>query len=194
MLSLRPRRTPVGSNPEHSLYLRPQRMNSIRDMKQADWPAVFQIYVEGIETGIATFESSPPGFWEEWIKGRVSNSTLVSETNQTVTGWAALSPVTSRCVYAGVAEVSIYVAKSQRGKGVGGALMASLVARSEELGFWTLQSQIFADNQATLHLHLNHGFRQVGVRERIGKMTYGPYAGQWRDNLFLERRSESVGR
>lgn len=111
-----------------------------------------------------------------------------------MTGWAALSPVTSRCVYAGVAEVSIYVAKSQRGKGVGGALMAALVARSEELGFWTLQSQIFADNQATLHLHLNHGFRQVGVRERIGKMTYGPYAGQWRDNLFLERRSESVGR
>ena len=88
-------------------------------MQQADWAAVSEIYVEGIETGVATFESSPPRFWEEWIERRVSNSLLVSETNQTVTGWVALSPVTSRCVYAGVAEVSIYVAKSQRGKGVG---------------------------------------------------------------------------
>jgi phosphinothricin acetyltransferase len=117
----------------------------------------------------------------------------VSETNQTVTGWVALSPVTSRCVYAGVAEVSIYVAKSQRGKGVGRALMSALVVRSEELGFWTLQSQMFADNRATVDLHLSHGFRQVGLREKIGKMTYGPYAGQWRDTLFFERRSVVVG-
>jgi len=162
-------------------------------MQQADWPAVSEIYVEGIETGVATFEPSPPRFWEEWIERRVSNSVLVSETNQTVTGWVALSPVTSRCVYAGVAEVSIYVAKSQRGKGVGRALMSALVERSEELGFWTLQSQMFADNRATVDLHLSHGFRQVGLREKIGKMTYGPYAGQWRDTLFFERRSVVVG-
>jgi len=184
---------PAGrQSPRAIRYLRLQKIILIRDMKPADWPAVSEIYVEGIETGAATFESSPPRFWEEWTEQRVSNSLLVSETSQTVTGWA-LSPVTSRCVYAGVAEVSIYVAKSQRGKGVGGVLMAALVARSEELGFWTLQSQVFTNNQATVDLHLGHGFRQVGLREKIGKMTYGPYAGQWRDTLFFERRSVVVG-
>lgn len=170
-----------------------QRIGSIRDMEESDWPSVFQIYLEGIETGIATFEPSPPPTWAEWIEGRVNNSALVCTTDHAISGWAALSPVSSRCVYAGIAEVSIYVAKNRRGDGLGEILMGALIDRSEALGFWTLQSQMFTENQPSLTLHLNHGFRQVGIRERIGKMAYGPYAGQWRDNLFLERRSTTIG-
>lgn len=110
-----------------------------------------------------------------------------------VVGWACLTPVSDRCVYAGVAEVSVYVAAAARGRGVGDALMADLIERSEVAGIWTLQAGIFPENQSSIALHMRHGFRQVGRRERIGKMTHGPCAGQWRDTLLLERRSAVAG-
>ena len=109
-------------------------------------------------------------------------------------GWATVASVSDRCVYAGVAEVSLYVAAAARGRGVGSALMSELIARTEAAGIWTLQAGIFPENAASLALHARHGFRTVGRRERVGKMTHGPRAGEWRDTLLLERRSAVAGR
>ena len=163
-------------------------------MTAADWPAVAAIYREGIATGNATFASAPPDSFAAWSEAKVTGCSLVArETAGVVTGWACLTPVSDRCVYAGVAEVSVYVAAAARGRGVGDALMADLIARSEVAGIWTLQAGIFPENQSSIALHMRHGFRQVGRRERIGKMTHGPLAGQWRDTLLLERRSAVAG-
>ncbi len=164
-------------------------------MTAAEWTAVAAIYREGIATGHATFAAFPPATYAEWSKSKITGSSVISRNAQgEITGWACLSPVSERCVYAGVAEVSVYVRESARGQGVGDALMNELVARSEVAGIWTLQAGIFPENVSSLALHRRHGFREVGRRERIGKMTHGPLAGQWRDTLLLERRSMVAGR
>lgn len=163
-------------------------------MTAADWPAVAAIYREGIATGHATFAPAPPDSHAEWSESKVAGCSLVArETPGGIVGWACLTPVSDRCVYAGVAEVSVYVATAARGRGVGDALMADLIERSEVAGIWMLQAGIFPENQSSIALHMRHGFRQVGRRERIGKMTHGPLAGQWRDTLLLERRSAVAG-
>ena len=160
----------------------------MRDLRPDDWPEVRRIYAEGIATGHATFETQPPD-WETFDAGRLSAPRLVAEGEAgDVLGWAVLSGVSSRCVYGGVAEVSVYVAERARGQGVGTRLLGALVRRSEETGLWTLQAGVFPENEATLALHAKHGFREVGRRERIGRM-----AGRWRDTLLLERRSPVVG-
>jgi len=161
---------------------------TIHPMEAADWTAVAQIYADGISTGDATFETAVPT-WEKWDRGHLPNCRFVarSETGEVV-GWAALSPVSSRCVYAGVAEVSVYVAPSAWGRGVGKQLLQTLVESSEAAGIWTLQAGIFPENEASVKLHEKLGFRVVGRRERLGQQY-----GRWRDVLFLERRSQKVG-
>ena len=158
-------------------------------MRPEDWPTVRAIYLEGIATGDATFEQTAPD-WEEWDAGHIPGARIVarSDTGDAL-GWAALSVVSSRCVYAGVAEVSIYVAQRARGLGLGKKLMSRLIADSEAAGIWTLQAGIFPENVASIALHERAGFRIVGRRERLGQMN-----GLWRDVLVMERRSAIVGR
>ncbi len=148
-----------------------------------DWEKVRAIYLEGIATGNATFETTAPS-WEEWDSAHLAHSRLVARASSDIAGWAALSPVSRREVYAGVAEVSIYVKFTYRGQGIGRALLAALIAESEKHGIWTLQAGIFPENEHSLLLHKQAGFREVGRRERIGRMD-----GQWRDVMLLERRS-----
>lgn len=156
----------------------------IRAMFEADWPSVARIYEEGIASGDATFETSVPE-WADWDAGHDLSCRLVAHDDDVV-GWAALSPVSRRQVYRGVAEVSIYVAASARGNGIGSQLLGALVEASEAEGFWTLQAGIFPENEASIRLHQRHGFRIVGVRERLGELD-----GRWRDVTLLERRSAS---
>lgn len=160
---------------------------SIRSMTPDDWSPVRAIYQAGIDTGHATFQQSAPS-WDEWDESHLPHSRLVVEGADGVLGWAALSPVSSRCVYGGVAEVSVYVAADARGHGFGRMLLESLVAASEEAGLWTLQAGIFPENRASIVLHERCGFRVVGQRERLGKMH-----GAWRDVVLLERRSSKIG-
>ena len=155
----------------------------IRAMKADDWNSVQRIYMEGIATGNATFQTAAPA-WGDWDKGHLSKCRLVAEKNGEIAGWAALSPVSSRCVYQGVAEVSIYVGAKHRNIGVGTALMSELIIASEKEGIWTLQSGVFPENHGSLTLQRKHGFREVGCRERLGQLN-----GVWRDVLLLERRS-----
>lgn len=159
----------------------------IEEMREADWEQVRLIYLEGIATGDATFETEAPA-WEMWTQGHLPHSRLVARSLGGIKGWAALSPVSNRCVYGGVAEVSVYVAARHRGEGLGRALLEALVNSSERNGIWTLQAGIFPENTSSLLLHMRCGFREVGRRERIGKMN-----GVWRDTLLLERRSKIVG-
>ena len=159
----------------------------IAPMTERDWPAACEIYVQGIATGNATFERSVPE-WKEWDERHLKPCRLVGRIDDTIVGWAALSRVSSRCVYAGVAEVSIYVAENARGHGVGRRLLAALVDASEQNGIWTLQAGIFPENQASIRLHQQAGFRVVGRRERLGCMN-----GVWRDIVLMERRSTVVG-
>nr|WP_299342512.1 GNAT family N-acetyltransferase [Allomuricauda sp.] len=159
----------------------------IREMSPDDWESVSKIYKEGIETGIATFEQQIPSY-EHWDEAHIQSCRLVVEENGTLLGWAALSPVSSRCVYGGVGEVSIYVGNLSRGKGVGKALLQQLIDESEKAGFWTIQSGIFPENKASIHLHEKVGFRFIGKRERVGKIH-----GVWKDNLLFEKRSNQVG-
>ena len=162
-------------------------------MTAADWSAVAAIYRQGIDTGTATFAACPPATWQEWSQGKAAECRLVARQEEAVLGWAALSPISSRPVYRGVAEVSIYVAAAAHGRGVGKTLLQTLIQCSEAQGFWTLQAGIFPENSASLELHLKLGFRLLGIREKIGYMSYGPNAGQWRDVAFLERRSRVTG-
>ena len=157
-------------------------------MTAGDWGGVRDIYAQGLTTGNATFETDIPD-WETWNKGHLTHSRLVARGTKDIFGWAALSPVSGRCVYGGVAEVSVYVAENGRGKGVGNALLGSLITSSEENQIWTLQAGIFPENEASIRLHLRNGFREVGRRERIGK-----HGGVWRDTVLLERRSVVVGK
>lgn len=163
-------------------------------MTEADWPDVRRIYAEGIATGIATFESAPPDVWTDFIKTKIADCCLIArDTVGAVAAWAVLIPVSSRPVYRGVAEMSLYVSGSHRGQRVGDALMAEMIRHSEAKGYWTLQSATFPQNAASLALQQRHGFRLVGRRERIGRMSHGPLAGQWCDTLLLERRSTVTG-
>jgi L-amino acid N-acyltransferase YncA len=159
----------------------------VERMEEADWESVRAIYEEGIATGSATFETQVPG-WDEWDSGHLRTCRLVARGEGEVIGWAALSAVSDRCVYAGVAEVSIYIAASARGRGVGKALLRALVKASEDESIWTLQAGIFPENQVSITLHKTCGFREVGRRERLGQMD-----GVWRDVVLMERRSEVVG-
>ncbi len=160
---------------------------SVEPMTPDDWPAVRAIFLEGIATGNATFETSAPE-WERWDAAHIPSCRLVARTKSEILGWAALSAVSSRCVYAGVAEVSVYVAGAARGRGVGLRLLSGLVTASEQAGIWTLQAGIFAENEASVRLHERCGFRIIGKRERLGQLK-----GTWRDVLLMERRSDVVG-
>ena len=156
-------------------------------MRPEDWDAVRAIYLEGIATGNSTFEQSAPD-WEAWDQGHLSSCRLVARVGREILGWTALSPISRRQVYAGVAEFSIYVAERARGRGIGAALLKALIEASEREGVWMLQSGIFPENTASLELCRRFGFRAVGTRERIGCM-----AGRWRDVVLLERRSAVTG-
>ncbi|HWC06651.1 MAG TPA: GNAT family N-acetyltransferase [Gemmatimonadota bacterium] len=160
---------------------------AVEPMRASDWPAVAGIYQQGIDTGDATFETHLPS-WEAWDAGHLSAARLVARDEGRVVGWAALSPVSDRCVYGGVAEVSVYVAGAARGRGIGRRLLEALALASEEAGIWTLQAGIFPENEASLAIHRSCGFRVVGRRERLGRL-----AGEWRDVILLERRSRSIG-
>jgi phosphinothricin acetyltransferase len=158
-----------------------------RPLTPADWPTVRAIYEEGIATGNATFEQEPPS-WEAWDRSHLAACRLVAEQAGRVVGWAALSAVSDRCVYGGVAEVSVYVAAAARGQGVGRALLQALVDESERRGLWTLQAGVFPENLPSVRIHERCGFRIVGRRDKLGRLQ-----GRWRDVLLLERRSATVG-
>jgi len=160
----------------------------VEAMRPEDWPAVRAIYEAGIATGHATFETKPPS-WEDWDRAHLQRPRLVARgAGAAVLGWAAVVPVSGRCVYAGVGDLSVYVAPEARGRKVGRALLETLLRESETAGLWTLQAGVFPENAASLALHRSLGFRDVGVREKIGQMH-----GRWRDVLLLERRSRTVG-
>lgn len=160
---------------------------NIQTMSPSDWASVSQIYREGIETGVATFEKEVPT-WEDWNINHLDACRWVARMGEDLIGWAALSPVSSRCVYGGVAEVSLYVTQRMRGNGVGEQLLAQLITSSEAEGYWTLQSGIFPENIGSLRLHNKLGFRKIGYRERIGQLD-----GVWKDNILMERRSSKTG-
>ena len=155
----------------------------IRPMVAADWPDVARIYAEGIDTGDATFETTVPP-WSQWDSDHLWQHRFVADVDGAACGWAALSPVSDRCAYSGVAEVSVYVAAAVRGRGVGRALLGALLQSADAGDIWTVQAGIFPENTASVHLHEACGFRLVGVRERIGSLN-----GRWRDVLLLERRA-----
>jgi L-amino acid N-acyltransferase YncA len=159
-----------------------------RGMRPEDWPAMAAIYAEGIATGNATFETEVPS-WEQWDARHLAEHRLVAELDGRVVGWIAVSPVSTRCAYAGVVEHSVYVAGSARGRGVGRLLLAALIESTERGGIWTLQTGIFPENEPSLALHRSAGFRVLGVRERPGRLD-----GRWRDVVVLERRSTVAGR
>lgn len=158
-----------------------------RTMTPDDYPAVAKIYAEGIQTGNATFQSDVPS-WGAWDAAHVKSCRLVALVDDHVAGWAALTPVSERCVYGGVAEVSVYIDEAYRGRGIGLQLLQELVHESEANQFWTLQAGIFPENEGSVRIHEKAGFRIVGRREKIGKMN-----DVWRDTLLLERRSALVG-
>ena len=159
----------------------------VEAMVAADWPAVAEIYRQGIETGHASFETDVPAF-EVWDAAHLVEPRLVARLGRAVAGWAALSPVSGRCVYGGVAEVSVYVAPEHAGRGIGRNLLSELVRLSEVAGLWTLEAGIFPENAASLALHERCGFRVVGRRERLGC-----HEGVWRDVVLVERRSATIG-
>ena len=160
---------------------------TIDAMTATDWDAVRRIYQQGLDTGNASFETEAPG-WEAWNAKYHAHSRLVARDGSRVVAWAALAPVSPRACYAGVAEVSLYVADDCRGRGVGNKLLTALIESSEQNGIWTLYGSTFPENVASCRLHVAHGFRLVGRRERIGC-----HHGVWRDTLLFERRSNSVG-
>lgn len=191
-----------GSSPDGTVLKEPNASTATcRLMTAEDWPEVRAIHAAGIATGNATFESEPKEHWEEFDAGHIAELDIVAvdmgenagqqqgRAGGRVLGWASASPVSSRPVYRGVAELSIYVHPDARGRGVADLLMSELIARSEAYGIWTLQSSTFPENAASIKLQQRHGFRIVGTRERIAYMRYGPEAGRWRDTVMLERRS-----
>jgi phosphinothricin acetyltransferase len=155
-------------------------------LEPGHWEAVRRIYLEGIETRNATFETTAPT-WEAWDSSHIDGLRVVAMCDGQVVGWAALSRVSDRCVYGGVAEESVYVAATKRGRGIGRLLLEELIRMSEQAGIWTIQTGIFPENEASIRLHERVGFRVLGVREKLGKLD-----GDWRDVAFLERRSPNV--
>ena len=160
---------------------------SIGPLRREHWEAVRAIYLQGIATGNATFETGAPE-WEAWDAAHFASCRIVARLGDEIVGWAAVSPVSKRHVYRGVAEVSAYVAERVRGRGIGKLLLGELITESEAAGIWTLQAGIFPENVASIELHKRLGFRIVGTRERIGQMN-----GRWRNTVLLERRSTIVG-
>jgi len=152
-------------------------------MKPSDWEQVRSIYLEGLGSGNSTFETEAPS-WEQWDKAHLQFARLVMRNGDEISGWAALSPISKRSVYRGVAELTVYVSESARGQGIGRALLEALIEESERNGVWALQASIFPENTASVKLHLRCGFREVGRRERIAMLH-----GIWRDTLLFERRS-----
>jgi phosphinothricin acetyltransferase len=159
----------------------------IRKFDPTDYPFVKIIYQQGIDTGNATFQLIAKS-WDEWNNSMLNHSRIVAVENDSILGWAALSPISSREVYSGVAEVSVYVAASAQGKGVGQKLLSHLIVESESNNIWMLQAGIFPENIGSLTLHKNNGFRQLGIREKLGEMN-----DVWRDVVLIERRSKVVG-
>jgi phosphinothricin acetyltransferase len=169
----------------------PRATVAVVPMTGEHWPAVRDIYAAGIATGHATFEPEPPT-WERFNAAKTSAHRFVAlEPSGVVLGWVAATPVSDRCAYAGVLEHSVYVDPRAQGRGVGAALLAALVRSTEAAGVWTLQSGVFPENTASLALHARAGFRVVGTRERLARMTHGPLADQWRDVVLLERRTRA---
>ena len=160
----------------------------IRQLHAEQADAILEVYQQGIDTGHATFQQQEPS-WPEWDAAHLAAPRLGAFVCGALAGWVALSPTSSRCVYAGVAEESVYVADRFASQGVGGLLLNALITASEQAGFWTLTAGIFPENMASIALHKKAGFRTLGRRERIGKMSHGPMAGQWRDVILMERRS-----
>ena len=156
-------------------------------MQPQHWSEVKKIYEEGIATGQATFQQSAPE-WEEWNRNHLTTCRIVAKDKDTILGWAALTPVSGRPVYAGVAEVSVYISLKARGKGLGKQLLEQLVGESEMQNIWTLQAGIFPENTPSIKIHKACGFRILGIREKIGKMN-----GTWRDTILMERRSKKIG-
>jgi L-amino acid N-acyltransferase YncA len=163
----------------------------IDSLTEKHWPEVAAIYGEGIATGHATFESELPD-WEHFATSHSADHRYIAIRDGRVLGWVAASRISDRCAYAGVVEDSVYVTEQARGHGVGLELLKTLINSTEVAGIWTIQSGIFPENQASLRLHERAGFRVVGIRQRIGLMTYGPLAGVWRDVIMIERRSAVV--
>jgi len=159
----------------------------VERMRPPDWSEVRAIYLHGISGGQATFETEAPS-WEQWDEAHLGAARLVAREGEKIIGWAALSPVSKRRAYAGVAETTVYVIPDRQGKGVGRQLLEALISESEENQIWTLQAVMFPENQASVALHRACGFREVGRRERISKLN-----GQWRDTIVLERRSGRIG-
>ena len=159
----------------------------IEEMKDTDWEYVKSIFQEGIDTGNATFQTETPT-WEEWDKGHTEACRFVARLADEIIGWVALSPISSREAFRGVAEVSIYLSKNAAGKGIGSKLLSHLIQESEKSGFWTIQSMIFPENIGSIKLHHKHGFQETGTHQRMGKLN-----GVWRDVVRLEYRSEAVG-
>lgn len=160
----------------------------IDEMKESDWEQAANIYLEGIKTRKATFQTELPS-WEDWNKSHISSCRLVIRSGGNILGWAALSPTSSRCVYKGVAEISIYIGEKYRGQGIGEVLLKNIIEQSEENGFWTLQSVIVSENAASIALHKKCGFREIGIREKVAKMNNE----KWLDVVLMERRSNIVG-
>lgn len=158
----------------------------LNKMLPEHWTDVSKIYKDGIETGMATFEKEVPG-WEQWDTHHLKICRIIATINKKIVGWAALSPVSSRCVYGGVGELSVYVANGFHGNQIGQKLLRRLILESEENGLWTIQSGVFPENIASIKLHEKVGFRKIGYREKIGKMN-----GIWKDNILLERRSKLI--
>ncbi|MDD1477860.1 GNAT family N-acetyltransferase [Arthrobacter sp. H16F315] len=161
----------------------------VRPLRESDWPEVHRIYVEGIATGQATFEVEAPD-WHRFDASRLASHRLVAQApTGGILGWAAVSAVSGRPVYAGVVEHSIYISESARGRRIGTLLLQTLVDSTESGGIWTIQASIFPENEPSLKLHLALGFRVVGRREKIARMAHGPDAGQWKDTVLIERRT-----
>lgn len=160
----------------------------IKEMQKNDWDQVAEIYAQGIASGEATFESQVPS-WEKWDAGHIKDCRFVARCGELIVGWVALSPVSSRPVYAGVAELSIYIREEHQRQGIGDALLRELVQASEAKGYWTLQGSVYPENKASLALLKKHGFREVGIREKIAKSP----KGVWRNTVFIERRSKVTG-
>jgi len=162
-------------------------MITIRPFVKSDFPSVKDIYQQGIDSGEATFQEQAKDY-DVWNESLLPSCRLVAESNRQIIGWAALSSASNRCVYSGIAEVSVYVSSNSQGLGVGNSLLKALIKASEEEGIWTLQAGIFPENKASIHIHSKNGFKVLGIREKLGQMN-----GIWRDIVFMERRSKVVG-
>lgn len=161
----------------------------VQNLTVDDADAILDIYQQGMDTGHATFQERAPR-WDEWDQSHLETPRLGAFVDAELAGWAALSPTSSRCVYAGVAEESVYVGKNFMGMGIGLTLLQAIISASEDQGIWTLTAGIFPENEASVKLHQKVGFKTLGRRERVGKMAFGPLAGHWRDVISLERRSD----